>query len=146
MPEQANDSCDDSRAPWYIRIGTALLTNQGIAVVSLIAWMVIFFVAGRYAVEKGIPAHLAQINNGYEQLGARHEAAIKELSASHEASVKHIVDYSEKRDTANDANLKRVIEAGDKNVQTMREMIRELQNQQGRLIAPEGPATAKKPE
>lgn len=136
MPDQANDLCDDSRAPWYVRLGTALLTNQGIAVVSLIAWMIIFFLAGRYAVEKGIPAHLAQINAGYEQLGSRHEAAVK-----------HIVEYAEKRDLANDANLKRVIEAGDKNVQTMREMIHELQNQQGRrlpAVAPEGPATAKK--
>lgn len=125
MTDQALEN--DPTAPWWARFVEWILSNQGIAASILIAQTSVCVWLGHYAITVGIPAHLSQIQTGYEKLGAMHDAASKTIAES----VKEVAK-------TNDDNLKRMIENNKEQISNMRDVIREMRSD--RQMLPMKPA------
>jgi hypothetical protein len=76
----------DEKGPWYGRvaeIAATWLTAQNFNNVLLMSILIGMFVGGKYALDHVIPAHLTQIQRGYEKEGEANRELIQRLDKAH---------------------------------------------------------------
>lgn len=70
--------------------------SQGVSTVMLVAIFAVLCYGGNYAMTVAIPAHLTQIQAGYDKAAVQNKEALKDQQAMFERALKQVTDACER--------------------------------------------------